>query len=413
MNRQTVASLVLVTALFVAVAAAAAHARPSPAASDPGVTATSVTIGGTVPLTGSFSSVAGVARGAEAYFKHLNDRGGVNRRKVVYKYYDDQYTPSLTAQYTRQLVQQDKVFAVFNTAGTEHNLLIRPFLNELRVPHLFLATGLTAWGRQYKQFPWTMGYLPSYVAEGRIYAKYLLRTRPRARIAVLHQDDDYGKDLMSGLRRGLGVRASRMIVATESYAIDQADVRSEIARLKASGANTLMIFAFGKYAIQAFAFVNQLSWKPLIVVNQVAASANVMLVASSNGENDRVEGAVSIGFVKDPADRRWRTDAGMRLYRRIMNRYLPRANARDGYYTYGMAVAYTMADALRKAGRNLTRARLMRAATSLNEKRNPFLLPGIVVRTRANDRFPIAQAKLQRYSKGRWVPFGPLVRAGG
>ncbi|MBD0347575.1 MAG: ABC transporter substrate-binding protein [Thermoleophilia bacterium] len=417
MDRKPLALLLLAVGAL-ALAAAAAHARP---AADPGVTDTTITIGGTVPLTGSFSSVAGVARGAEAYFKWLNAQGGVNKRKILYKYYDDQYNPSLTVQQTRQLVQQDKVFAIFNTVGTEHNLAIRGFLNELDVPHLFLATGLTAWGRQYKEYPWTMGYLPSYVAEGTIYGKYLLGAKPTARVAILHQDDDYGKDLVAGLRKGLGRRAGRMIVATETYSPEQADVRSEIIRLKASGANTLMIFAFGKFAIQSFAFVRETGWRPLIFVNQVASSANVMLVSGSAGENKRVHGALTIGFVKDPADVRWSSDRGMKLYFRIMKRYLPRANARDGYHAYGMASAFTMADALRRAGRNPTRASLIRAATNLTERNNPFLMPGIVVRTRSNDRFPIAQAQLQRFRyykagrdwAGRWIPFGKLVTARG
>ena len=417
MDRKPLASLLIAVGAL-AVAAAAAQARP---AADPGVTATTVTIGGTVPLTGSFSSVAGVARGAEAYFKWLNANGGVKKRKILYKYYDDQYNPSLTVQYTRQLVQLDRVFAIFNTVGTEHNLQIRGFLNEVDVPHLFLATGLTAWGREYKAYPWTMGYLPSYVAEGTIYGKYVTRAKPGAKIAILHQDDDYGRDLVTGLRKGLGAKAGRMIVATETYSPEQADVRSEIARLKASGANTLMIFAFGKFAIQSFAFVRETGWKPLIFINQVASSANVMLVSGSSGENKRVHGALTIGFVKDPADARWRKDRGMKLYLRIMKRYLPSANARDGYHAYGMAAAFTMADALRRAGRNLTREGLMRAAANLTERNNPFLMPGITVRTRSNDRFPIAQAQLQRFRyykvgrdwTGRWVPFGKLVAARG
>ena len=376
-----------------------AYARP---VADPGVSPQTVLLGGTVPLTGAFSNVAGVARGAEAYFKYLNARGGVNGRTIAYRYYDDAHDPELTFELTRRLVEEDLVFAVFNTVGTKHNLAVRPFLNGAGIPHLFVGSGLSDWGLRYGRFPWTMGYRPSYVDEGVIYGRYVAHARPRARIGVLFQNDEYGRDLVAGLRRGLGRRASQ-IASREGYAPAELDVTARVARLHARRVDTLMIFASRPVAAQALQVLNRLAWRPALFVSQAAASTGAVRV-----------GAVSIGFVKDPADSRWRDDPGMELYRRIMRRHLPGANVRDRHHVYGMAVAFTMAHALRRAGPTLTRRGLLRAATRLDERNNPFLLPGIAVRTTTGDRFPIGQAQLERYSNGgRWIPFGGLVSARG
>jgi branched-chain amino acid transport system substrate-binding protein len=377
---------------------------------DPGVTSGEVLIGGTTPLTGEAAAAAATARGADAYFKWLNARGGVNRRKIRYKYVDDAYDPGKTVQATRELVLSDRVFAVFNSLGTAHNIATRPYLNSNKVPQLFVASGWSGWGRQFRQFPWTMGFIPTYTAEAKIYARHILKTRKNARIAVLYQDDEYGRELLDGLRKGLGRRA-RQIVATASYDPAEQEVFGAVTRLKSSNANTLMLFAFGTRAIQAFVQVKRLAWKPQIYVNAVAAATTTMRVAASRGQT---EGAISIAFFKDPADPQFARDKGFLLYRTIMRRYLPKADLKSGYYMAGMASAYAMAEALRKAGRNLTRAGLMRAVQRLNI-RVPFALNGIRVKTSPTDHFPIEQAQLERWkgnaTTGRWRAFGKVVSA--
>ncbi len=401
----------MATALAASLAAAlpGGHAEARPAA-DPGITSSSVLIGGTTPLTGVAAAYASVALGAKAYFDYVNARGGVNKRKIRYKYLDDAYEPTQTAQKTRQLVQQDRVFAIFNSLGTEHNQAVRGFLNDAGVPQLFVASGATTWGRDYKQYPWTIGYQPTYVAEGVMYARHLLKTRPRGRIAILYQDDDYGRDLIAGLRRGLGSRANRMIVARESYDVNDSDVRSQVSKLRSSRADTLMLFSTPRFTIQAYQYVNQLGWKPLIVVNAVSSASNVMQLASSNGRNARVNRSVSIVFLKDPNDPKWRNDRGIRLYRSILRRYGRGSNPKDVYNVYGMSAAHTFVETLRRAGRTPTRRSLLAAATKLNIRNDPFLLPGVTVRTTPTRRFPLTQAKLQRWQGGRWISFGRLVK---
>jgi branched-chain amino acid transport system substrate-binding protein len=378
-------------------------------AADPGVTSSTILVGGTTPLSGSAQAFAAVAKGANAYFKHINSRGGVHGRKINYKFVDDAYNPAETVRKTRQLVQEDKVFAIFNALGTEHNLAIRPYLNEVEVPQLFAATGATTMGRDHRQFPWTIAYQPTYIAEGAMYGAYLRRTKPRARIAILFQDDDYGKDLINGLRRGLGPRANQ-IIAREGHAATDDNVESQVAKLKGSGANVLMLFTTPKFTIQGFQYANKLGWKPLIFVNAVSSASNIMTISSSRGQNKRVEGSISIVFLKDPNDPKWARDPGIRLYRQIMRRF-GSGNPRDVYNVYGMSVAFTFVDALRKAGRNLTRRGLMNAVNNLNETNNPFVLPRMVVRTTASDHYPLDQARLQRWTRGKWISFGGLLKA--
>jgi branched-chain amino acid transport system substrate-binding protein len=405
----TRARLLLFVCLIALTAVGAAEGRADRAGADPGVAATTVTIGGTVPLTGSAAAYASVGRGADAYFKYVNARGGVNGRRIVYKFVDDAYNPANTVQQTRQLVQEEKVFAIFNSLGTEHNLAIRAFLNAAKVPQVFVAAGATTFGAEYKRYPWTIGYLPSYVAEGVIYGKHLLETRPGARVAVLYQADDYGKDLVAGLRKGLGSRGR--IVAQEGYEVTNPDVSSQISKLRSSGARILLIAATPAHAIRAYIAVNKIGWKPQIIVNQVAAATNIMKIAAlSSGKV--AEGSITINILKDPTDPRWRNDSGGKLYRDVFKRY-GSGDMTDVYNVYAMAAAHTFVGALRRAGRTPTRDGLMRALTTLNETNNPFLLPGIKVTTKPNDRFPIKQAQLQRWTKGRWVPFGPLLNARG
>ena len=377
--------------------------------SDPGITPTSIHIGGTTPLTGSAQAFQSVAKGAAAYFRYVNAKGGVNKRRINYEYLDDMYIPSETLRQTRVLVEEKHVFAIFNALGTEHNQATEPYLNAMHVPQLFVASGATTWGRDYRQYPWTMGYQPTYIAEGSMYGNYLKRLMPRAKIAILYQNDDYGKDLIKGLKRGLGSKSGN-VVATESYEATDDNVQSQIVRLRSSRATVLMFFSTPKFTIQAYQYVNGLGWKPKIFVNAVSSASNVMLIAAGGGQNKRVEGSISIVFLKDPNDPKWARDRGVLLYRKIMRTYGRGGNAKDVYNMYGMSAAFTFVDALRHAGKSPSRQSLMNAATRLNERSNPFLLPRMVIRTTATERFPIDQARLERWHNGRWVSFGALLR---
>src|SRR5687768_10720999 len=396
-----------VIALALAVSTGAASARPS---AEPGLSATEIVIGGTVPLSGIAASYASVGRGAEAYFKYVNARGGVNRRKITYKYVDDQYNPAQTVQAVRQLVQQDRVFAIFNSLGTEHNLSVRSYLNATKVPQLFVGSGATTFGRDHKRYPYTIGFLPSYVGEGKVYARHILRTKPNAKIAVLYQNDDYGKDLLSGFRTGLGAKR-RNIVATQSYDPLSTDVSSQIARLRSSRATVFVVIATPPFAIRGLVAANRLGWRPQVYVNQVGAATNIMRIIAATAGPRIIQNAVTLISVKDPTSPRFRNDAGMRLYRQIMRQHLPSGHVNDGFHVYSMAVAHTFVEALRKAGRNPTRASLMRAVASLNVRNNPFLLPGVRVRTSARDHFPLDQGQLQRWRNNTWNPLGKVISA--
>jgi branched-chain amino acid transport system substrate-binding protein len=392
--------------------AAAALALPSGGVSGgtPGVTAKEILIGGTVPLSGPASPFGTVGPGANAYFKYVNAHGGVHGRKIRYLYRDDGYDPSRTIDQTRELVQQEKVFAIFNTVGTEHNLAIRAYLNAVKVPQVFGGTGATVIARGYKRYPWTIGYLPSFAGEGAIYGRYVVKHRPKARIAVLYENSDYGKDLLKGLTRGLGKRASR-IVAKASYEVTDPDVNSQISKLRRSKADTFMLFALPQQAIQSFVYAYKLGWHPQIFVSAVSIEPRVMGVARLGTNGRETNGALSVAFVKDPTSPAWKKDKAVALYRRIMKRYFPGGKPSDVYNWYGMTVAFSMVDALEHAGRNPTRESLRRAMTHMDERNNPFLLPGIAVKTSPTNYFPIAKARMLRYRKTVWVLFGPLLKA--
>jgi hypothetical protein len=376
----------------------------------PGVTPTTITIGGTVPISGPAAAYGSVGRGADAYFKYVNSKGGIFGRKIVYKYEDDEFDVAKTILLTRQLVEQDNVLAIFDSVGTEHALAVRPYLNDRKVPQLFVGSGVSTLASEHKKYPWSMGYLPSFAGEGAVYGRYVAAHQPKARIAVLYENSDFGKDMLNGLRRGLGGKGK--IVATQSYEIDDANADSQLAKLKSSGADTLMLFATPKFAIFGFVGSFRLGWHPHVYVTSVSISPDIMKIAKFGSSQKQVEGAVSIAFVKDPTAKQWARDKAVRLYKTIMKRFLPSAPADDVFNYYGVAVAYTMVDTLKKAGRNLTRAGVLRAATHLNET-NPFLLPGVRIRTTPNDYYPMDTVKLARYHGTHWQFFGKLVSARG
>src|SRR6266403_1785890 len=343
----------------------------------PGVTSKQILIGGTTPLSGPASAYAAVAKGADAYFKYVNDHGGVFGRSIKYKYEDDAYDPSQTDQ----------------------KLAVRSYLNQLKVPQLLVASGASTWGNDYKKYPWTVGYQPSYRGEAAIYGRYIAKAKPNARIGVLYQNDDYGKELVAGLQRGLGKKA-KLIVSKQGYDVTDTDVKSQIARLKAKKANTLMVFATPKFAIQAYSSARVLGWRPLVFINVVASASNTMTIANLASSKRQTEGSISLAFLKDPINPRWAKDNGVKLFKTILKKYNGGEGLNDYYNVYGMSSAFTLVDALKHAGKNPTRASVMRAITHLNELNNPFVLPGISVRTTSTDHFPIAQARLQRYHNG-------------
>ncbi len=401
-------ALGLLLAVAFGVALPGAHAGST---ADPGVTGNSILLGGTVPLTGPAAAFASVAPGADAYFRYVNDRGGVFGRKIRYRYVDDGFEVNRTVDQTRRLVQQDRVFAIFNSIGTEHAIAVRPYLNQVRVPHLFTGTGASTFQRERSRYPWSMGYLPSFAGEGAIYGKYVAGSMPGARIGVLYENTDYGKDLTAGLRRGLGPRAAR-IVAVRTYETTDADITSQISQLKRSGANTFMLFATPGFAIQAMIAAHRQAWRPRTFISSVSIEPSIMRVIRFNTSSKATAGTISLGYLKDPSSGTWNRDPGVRLYRQIMRRYLPSRKASDVYHYYGMAVAHSMVHALRKSGKNLTRASLLKAATRMSQTDNPFLLPGVDVRTSPANYFPISRAKLFRYSAtGQWMPFGRLLAA--
>lgn len=387
--------------------AAAALALSTPAAT-PGVTPTQITLGATIPITGPAAAYGSVGRGADAYFKYVNSKGGVFGRKIDYKYLDDEFDVAKTITLTRQLVEQDQVFAIFNSVGTEHALAIRSYLNDRKVPQLFIGSGVSKLASEHARYPWSMGYLPSFAGEGAVYGRYIAAHRPKARIAVLYENSDFGKDMLNGLRHGLGGKGK--IVGTQAYEVADADVASQLAKLKSSGADTLMLFATPKFAIFGYVDAFRLGWHPQVYVTSVSISPDIMKISRVASSRKQVEGSVSIAFVKDPTAKQWAKDRTVRLYKSIMQRFLPSAKSDDVFNYYGMAVAYTMVDTLRKAGRNLTRAGVLKAATHLNEV-NPFLLPGVRIQTSPSDYYPMDKVKLARYKNDHWQFFGNLVKA--
>src|ERR671931_1351272 len=398
--------LVFLSLVVAAVCAAAAGARPL---ATPGVTATEIKLGSSVPLSGEAQAAGNVARGADAYFKYVDAKGGVFGRKITFKYLDDGYDPARAVNNVIRLVQQEQVFALFSTLGTNNNLAIRKFLNQQSVPQLFVSSGATTFGRDYTQYPWTIGFIPPYSEEGKVYGKYIVAHVKRAKIAVLYQDDDYGRDLLGGLRRGLGGKAGS-IVAKVGYDPTSTDVQPQIAQLKASKANVLCVFAFGKFSLQAFNGLARVGWHPQVFVNDVSSASTLMSIVPQSAAN----GSISIVFGKDPAAPLWTRDKGIRLFQSILKKYgsgVGSGDLKDGFYVAGMGAAFTMVDTLRKAGKNLTRQGVMRAATHLNERGNPFLLPGIVVKTSPSKRFPVTQVRLQRWRGKAWHPFGRVISA--
>ncbi len=379
------------------------------AAEVPGVSDTEVLLGGTHPFSGPVSAYRVIDAGIQAYFSYVNDRGGIYGRKITYQDLDDAYSPPRALQLTKRLVERDHVFAIFNTLGTPGNLVLRPYLNEKKVPQLYISTGATTWGRNAAKYPWTIGFQADYQAEAQAFGRYIAAHAPRAKIGILYQNDDFGQDYVTGLQLGLGEKVSG-IVKTAAYEVDALDVSTQIAALRNSGADSLLIAATPRIATQALAAVGAMLWKVPTYLTSVSASRDVMRTASrQEGGAAATEGVVTAGYSLDPTVPAYAKTKGMKLYRALLAKYKPGTDGADIFVLYGMAVAYTMVDTLERAGRDLSRDNIMQIATHLDERNNPFLLPGVVVQTSPDDRFPIRQEQLLRYVDGSWRPFGPLI----
>jgi branched-chain amino acid transport system substrate-binding protein len=418
MKRGLLAALALAAGLSVSLPGAFARteATAKPEAV-PGITRNSIVIGGTFPLSGIASLYAPIPRGMEAYFNYINARRdektgqrGIYGRRIVWKYYDDGYNPAQTVQLTNKLILEDKVFATVGSLGTEPVLAVRPLHNQRKVPQVLVSTGASYWGLQYKQFPWTSGWQTDYVAEGRVYARWLLQNAGNSRIAVFYQNDDYGKDYLRGLKQGLGTR-SNLIVSEQGYELSDTSYASQIVRQRTSGADTWVLFSTPTPTVRAIATAKAVGWKPdRIVINSVSATDQVMSAARANAGPEYVNGAVSTGYLKNNTNPKYRTDGAVKAYKRIMARYGPDGiNINNTFYYYGVAKAYDFVKLMYLAGRNPTRASLMRATQRMNWV-NPYALKGVRIKTSSSDRFPIDQGKVVRYQDGSWTEISALYK---
>ena len=392
-----------IIALAIAVVAVLdAHAQQK---YDPGATDTEIKIGHTNPYSGPASAYGTIGRSEAAYFKMLNEQGGVNGRKINFISLDDAYSPPKTVEQVRKLVEEEQVLFLFQTLGTPPNSAIHKYMNARKIPQLFVATGATKWGDP-EHFPWTMGWQPNYQTEMHIYAKYLLANKRDAKIAVLYQNDDYGKDYLKGLRDGLGDRAQKMIVSEVSYEVTDPTVDSQIVTLQSTGADTLFIVATPKFAAQAIRKTYDIGWKPLTFLNNVSSSVAATLQPAGL---EKSIGIVSVLFFKDPTDPQWNNDPAIKQWRAWMEKYYPDGDVKDGLNVFGYAVAQTVVQVLKQCGNVLTRENVMRQAANLKDLEIGVLLPGIKINTSPTDFFPIEQLQLARFDGKRWILFGEVI----
>ena len=399
--RQRSTTLALVAALGLALIAVAAIAQT------PGVTPTEIKIGNVAPYSGPASAYGAIGKTIGAWFKKVNDEGGINGRKIVFISEDDGYSPPKTVEMARKLVEQEQVLFILNPLGTASNSAIHKYMNQKKVPQLFVATGATKWGDP-ANFPWTMGFAPSYQAEARIYAQYIMKQIPDAKVAVLLQNDDFGKDYLKGLTDGFGADAKRIIVAQQTYEVTDPMVDSQVVNLKNSGANVLVNISTPKAAVQSIKKTYDIGWKPVHIMNINGASVGAVLkVAGAEAS----KGIITASYMKDPSDTQWKNDGGLKEYLEFMKKYVPQASAEDGNNYYGMLVAQTAVQVLKQCGNDLSRDNVMKQAASLKNLSLGMLLPRITINTGPTDFFPIEQMRLLRFDGERWAGFGEIMDA--
>ncbi|MDA9459591.1 branched-chain amino acid ABC transporter substrate-binding protein [Bradyrhizobium sp. CCBAU 21359] len=375
---------------------------------DPGASDTEIKIGNIVPYSGPASAYGSYGRTEAAYFKKINAQGGINGRKINFISYDDAYSPPKTVEQARRLIESDEVLLIFNSLGTPPNSAIHKYLNTKKVPQLFVGSGATKWNDP-QHFPWTMGWQPNYQSEARIYAKYLLREKADAKIAVLYQNDDYGKDYLKGLKDGLGAKAASMIVIEESYDNTEPSIDNHIVKLKATGADVFVDIATPKFVAQAIRKVREIEWKPLHIINNVAASVGAV-IKPVGFENS--QGIISAAYVKDVSDPQWKDDPGMNQFLEFMANEFPDGDKLDSSTIVAYGTAQTLVQVLKQCGDNLTRANIMKQAASLKNFRTEVLLPGISINTSPTDFAPIGQLQLMRFKGERWELFGDVDTGG-
>jgi ABC-type branched-subunit amino acid transport system substrate-binding protein len=388
--------------LIIAIAMASAIAEKK---YDPGVTDTEIKIGNIMPYSGPASAYGTIGRTEAAYFRRINAAGGINGRKIRFISYDDAYSPPKAVEQARKLVESDEVFLIFNSLGTPSNTAIQKYMNMKKVPQLFVQSGATKWNDP-KEFPWTMGWQPNYQNEARIYARYILKETPSARIAVLYQNDDYGKDYLKGLKDGLGAKAASMLVAEEAYEVAEPTIDSHIVKMKSLKADVFVDVTTAKFAAQAIKKSAEIGWKPLHFLNSVSTSIG-SVIRPAGVEN--AQGIISVAYLMDALDPQWNDDPGMKVFDEFLAKDFPEGNRADNQVMTGFNVAQTLVRVLEQCGDDLTRENVMKQAANLNDFRTTNLLPGIKINTSPIDFAPIKQVQLRRFKGETWELFGPTL----
>jgi branched-chain amino acid transport system substrate-binding protein len=403
-NKQTLLASLAAASFALASGLALAAGQYGPGASD-----TEIKIGTTMPYSGPASAYGTIGKLETAYFAMINEQGGVNGRRINFISRDDAYSPPKTVELVRQLVEQDQVLLTFNILGTPPNTAVQGYLNDNKVPQLFVATGADKWNDP-KKFPWTMGWQPSYRIEARIYGRYMLKNLPNAKVAVLYQNDDFGKDYLVGLREALGDKADKMIVATQTYETTDPTVDSQIVSLQGTGADTLLVAAIPKFAAQAIRKVYDLSWKPSFFLTNVSASVGSVMKPAGF---EKAAGIITAGYLKDPNDPQWQSTKEYKDWLEFMKKYYPGGSLADVNNVYGYSAAQTLVEVLKASGDNLTRENVMKQAAGIHDLKLPMLLPGINVSTSATDFAPIKQMQLQKFEGETWKLFGEVISGSG
>ena len=374
---------------------------------DTGASDTEIKIGNVEAYSGPVSAYGVIGKTEEAYFKMINDQGGIGGRKINFISYDDGYSPPKTVEQIRKLIESDEVLLVFNALGTPTQTAVQKYHNTKKVPQLFIASGASKWNDP-KEFPWTMGFQPSYRVEARIFAKYILKEKPNAKVAIFYQNDDFGKDYVAGIKDIFGAKNASQIVAEESYETSEPSVDSHIVKLKGTGADVLVDISTPKFAAQAIKKMAEMEWKPMHVLTDVSISIGAVMKPAGF---ENCEGILSALYIKDASDPQWKDDVGMKKFMTFIDKYMPGANVADANLVYGYAAAQTMVQVLKQAGDDLTRENVMKQAAGLKDFVPDTLLPGIKINTSPTDFAPIEQLQMMQFKNGQWVMFGDVISA--